>query len=92
MRVGDTRVTLETVIGSFNDGAVPEEIVLQYPALTLTQVYQVIAFYLANQADVDAYMNERALRGEEMKRNLEAQWPKTGLRGRMLARARRQEK
>ena len=34
-RVGETRVTLDTVIGAFLDGAAAEEIVFQYPSLDL---------------------------------------------------------
>lgn len=33
IRVGGTRVRLETVIFAFHEGCIPEEIVSQYPAL-----------------------------------------------------------
>jgi hypothetical protein len=33
VRVGNTRVTLETVIGAFLDGGSAEEIACQYPSL-----------------------------------------------------------
>ena len=33
-----TRVPLETVVAAFTDGATPEEIVCQYPALSLPDV------------------------------------------------------
>ena len=32
-RVGGTRVTFDTVIAAFNDGATPEEIITDYPTL-----------------------------------------------------------
>ena len=44
VRAGGTPVTLDTVVGVFNDGATAEEIVLHYPALRLADVYAVIAF------------------------------------------------
>ncbi|MGA1823409.1 MAG: DUF433 domain-containing protein [bacterium] len=39
LRIGKTRVTLDVVITSFNKGATPEEIVCQFPALKLADVY-----------------------------------------------------
>ena len=33
LRVGNTRVTLDTVLAAFADGATAEEIVQQYPSL-----------------------------------------------------------
>src|SRR5712691_2213406 len=35
LRVGNTRVTLDTVLAAFADGATAEEIVQQYPSLQL---------------------------------------------------------
>jgi len=46
IRVGKTRVTLDTLITAFNDGATAEEIAQQYPAVSLADVYAVIAYYL----------------------------------------------
>ncbi len=42
IRVGGTRVTLDIVIGPFQDGATPKEIVYQYPSLSLADIYAVI--------------------------------------------------
>lgn len=44
IRVGGTRVTLETVIAVFMAGATAEEIVQRYPSLDLGDVYLVICF------------------------------------------------
>ncbi len=46
VRVGRTRVTLDTVVAAFADGATAEEIVQQYPVLSLADVYAVIGYYL----------------------------------------------
>jgi len=53
VRVGNTRVTLDTVIAAFADGATAEEIAQQYPSLYLADVYSVIGYYLRHTADVD---------------------------------------
>lgn len=56
--VGDTRVSLDSVVYDFLDGETPEAIVQDFPALTLEQVYGSITFYLAHRAEIDAYLQE----------------------------------
>jgi len=58
---GYTRVSLDSIVYSFNDGELPETIRHNFPSLTLDQVYGAITFYLAYRADVDANIRE----GEE---------------------------
>jgi len=53
IRVGKTRVTLDTVVYAFQDGATAEEIASQYPSLDLSDVYLVIAYYLKHRAEVE---------------------------------------
>jgi uncharacterized protein (DUF433 family) len=43
IRIGGTRVTLDTLAAAFDAGATAEEIVQQYPSLALADVYSVIA-------------------------------------------------
>jgi len=49
LRVGGTRVTFETVVGAFLDGATAEEIAEQYPVLPLAHVYALPATICANK-------------------------------------------
>jgi uncharacterized protein (DUF433 family) len=86
IRVGGTRVTLETVIDVYNTGATPEEIVQDFPVLHLDDVYAVITYYLRHRQEVDSYMNRRRALAEEIRREVEARFPQTGLRERLLAR------
>lgn len=58
IRVGGTRVTLETIVHAFNEGHTAEEIVSHYPALNLADVYAVISFYLNNRAAVGEYREQ----------------------------------
>ncbi|HUI43202.1 MAG TPA: DUF433 domain-containing protein [Terriglobia bacterium] len=53
-----SRVSLESVICLFLDGASPETLVDEFPTLSLEQVYGAITFYLANRARMDAYLAE----------------------------------
>jgi uncharacterized protein (DUF433 family) len=74
VRVGGTRVTLDTVVAVFNQGATPEEIVFQYPSLQLADVYAVISFYLRHQQDVEVYLKQRQQRSKEIRRQNEAKF------------------
>lgn len=54
--VKETRISLDSVVYAFQKGISPESIVQSFPLLSLEQVYGVIAFYLANRAEIDAYL------------------------------------
>jgi uncharacterized protein (DUF433 family) len=57
-RVGDTRVSLDSLVYLFGEGMSAESMVESYPALTLEQVHGALAFYLANQKEIDTYLAE----------------------------------
>ena len=57
--VAETRVSLDSIVYAFLDGQTAESIAQAFPVLTLEQVYGAIAFYLANRADIDAYLTKR---------------------------------
>jgi uncharacterized protein (DUF433 family) len=88
VRVGRTRVTLDTVIGDYEDGALPEEIVVHYDSLELADVHAVISFYLRHRSEVDAYLAARRQHAVAVRRESETRWPAAGLRERLLARRR----
>ena len=56
MRVGQTRVMLDSVLASFHEGCSAETIAQQYPSLSLEEVYGAIAFSLGHSDIVDAYL------------------------------------
>jgi uncharacterized protein (DUF433 family) len=60
MRVGSTRVMLDSIVASFHQGHSPETIQQQYPALSLEEVYGAIAWYLANQEEAERYFAQQA--------------------------------
>ncbi|MBI3829617.1 MAG: DUF433 domain-containing protein [Planctomycetes bacterium] len=86
VRVGKTRVTLDTVVGAFQEGATAEEIAQQYPSVSLADIYAVIAYYLRRTGEVDAYLNERKKLGDAVRAENEARSDPFGLRARLLAR------
>lgn len=86
LRVGNTCVTLATVVTAFHQGATAETIVQQYPSLALADVYPVIGYYLRHQDDVDAYLAEQQQEADAIRRQNEARFNPAGLRARLLAR------
>src|SRR6266705_3466738 len=60
-RIGQTRVSLDSVVIAYQQGHSPETIHQQYPALTLEEVYGAIAFYLANREDVERYLDQQQI-------------------------------
>ncbi len=56
--VGDTRVSLDSLVYLFREKISAESMVESYPVLTLEQVHGSLAFYLANQAEIDSYLAE----------------------------------
>ena len=91
VRVGGTRVTLDTVVAAFREGATAEEIVYQYPSLNLADVYSVIGYYLQRRADVEAYLRRRQQQRDEVRERNEARFDPRGIRDRLLARRVEQE-
>ena len=86
VRVGGTRVTLDTVVVAFDRGCTPEEIQRQYPSLDLTHVESAIAYYLHHRSEVEGYLEERALQRAEVRREAERRFDPTGIRERLQAR------
>ncbi len=77
--VTGTRISLDSIVYAFRDGASPESIREDFEGMTLAHVYGAIAFYLDHQTEVDAYLlhrkelwNELERRGSEPDRDLQA--------------------
>ncbi len=86
VRVGGTRVTLDTVVAAFEEGATAEEIVQQYPALKLPDVYLVIGYYLRHRAEVEAYLQQQQELADRIYEENKKRLDPDGLRDRLLAR------
>jgi uncharacterized protein (DUF433 family) len=69
-RVGETRVSLDSVIYSYRSGSTAEEIVRDFDTLKLADVHMVLAYYLNHRADVDAYLAQREVEAERIRLEL----------------------
>ena len=57
-RVEGARVSLDSLVYLFREGISAEGMVECYSALSLEQAHGALAFYLANQKEVDGYLAE----------------------------------
>lgn len=64
IRIGRSRVTLESLFAAFANGATPEQIVIDFPTLDLADVYSAIGYVIRNRAAVDEYLATSAAESE----------------------------
>jgi len=86
VRVGGTRVRLDTLVFAFNQGASAEEMLQQYPAVSLPDIYATISYYLQHRDSVDAYIAERRKKHDDVRQINESRTDPAGLRERLLKR------
>jgi uncharacterized protein (DUF433 family) len=85
LRIGQTRVRLDTVITAWRQGESPEQIVENFDVLDLADVYAVISYYLRYRVEVEEYMARNRQEGERVRVEHEQRFPSAGIRERLLA-------
>ena len=87
VRIGKTRVTLDTIIQAFLDGATPEEVSQQYPTVDLADVYSVIGYYLRRRPEIEDYLQREKQQTEKIRIRNESRFDPHGIRERLMARS-----
>lgn len=85
-RVLGTRVPLELVLWSYKQGMRPDEIVACYGTLELADVHAVIAYYLRNTEEMEAYLRETEAAAEQAYAEWQAANPDPGFMERVRTR------
>ena len=89
LRVGNSRVSLDTVIAEYEQGADAEAIVHAYPTLDLADVYAVLAYYLRHQEEGNEYLRKRVLEAASLRQEIESRQPdRAARRARMMGASR----
>jgi uncharacterized protein (DUF433 family) len=66
IRVQGTRVAIDHIIEDYQQGMSPETIAVNYPTVTLEQVFATLTYYLHNKPEVDAYLQRGREHGERL--------------------------
>lgn len=66
--IAGSRISLDSIVYAFLRGASPESFAQSFPLITLEEVYGAMAFYLAHQAEVDAYLRQGKAEFEELRK------------------------
>src|SRR5580700_5534057 len=69
--IPNTRISLDSIVHAFRRGESPETIRQNFELLQLEEVYGAIAYYLANQAEIDDYLMRQNEKWAEGRRNAE---------------------
>ncbi|PSQ95702.1 MAG: hypothetical protein BRD55_08675 [Bacteroidetes bacterium SW_9_63_38] len=71
IRVGETRVLFELVVRQYRQGRTPEEIIREFPTLTLADAYGAVAYYLQHRDQVETYLRKRRQEAHQLRNTLE---------------------
>jgi uncharacterized protein (DUF433 family) len=91
IRVGGTRVTLDSVVAEHENGASPEQIVEDFNSLTLAQVYGALAYYHRHRDEVREYLRRQRVEAEALRREIEARQGPGPTRAELEARLRKKQ-
>ncbi|TGO02936.1 hypothetical protein PN36_15735 [Candidatus Thiomargarita nelsonii] len=58
IRLKGHRIWIDDVVNYYHQGYSPEQIASEFPGLKLEVLYATIAYYLHNQAQIDAYITQ----------------------------------
>jgi len=86
LRVTGSRVTLDSIVHQFKNGATAEQIQEDFPSLTLRDIYSVIAHFLQNTRSVEEYLCEQVRAAGEVRREIEGCIDSGDLRDRLRQR------
>jgi uncharacterized protein (DUF433 family) len=68
LRIAGTGVSVRRIAIWYKLGNTPEEIAAQIPHLTLAQIHAALTYYLANQEQMDAEIQEERAEAERLER------------------------
>ncbi|HEX4954254.1 MAG TPA: DUF433 domain-containing protein [Thermoanaerobaculia bacterium] len=88
IRVGGTRVPLDTVVAAFESGSTPEQIAEDFSSLAVADVYATISYFLRHRDEVTAYLERRQREAAAVRLEIEAHRPSQRLRERLESRLR----
>lgn len=90
IRIGSSRVTIDSLLASYHNGATPEEIAVQFSVLRLEDIYATLAYYLNHRQEFDRYLEQRRQQAQQNREQLTQKHNLSNLRQRLLDRSQRE--
>lgn len=87
LRIGKTRVSLDSVVYDYQHGATAEQIAFDFPTLDLADIHAVIAYYLRHRREVEQYLSDQQREAVEVRKGIESIVANGDIRERLLARS-----
>jgi uncharacterized protein (DUF433 family) len=72
IRIADTRVSLDSVLYQYQQGATAEEIALRLPALRLADIHACLAYFLNHSEQVEEYLHQRHRQASDLQGRISA--------------------
>ena len=72
IRITGSRVSLESILGQYEQGSTAEQIQESFPSLKLADIYAVISYYLNHRGQVDEYLGEQEMKAQSLRDSIEA--------------------
>ena len=66
IRVAGTRVSLDSVLHHYEQGATAEEIALRFPALRLADIHSCLAYYLNHRDQIGEYLKRQRRQADDL--------------------------
>lgn len=92
IRIGKSRVTLDSLLAVYHTGSTPEEIAVQYSVLRLEDIYTAIAYYLNHRQEIDSYLEQRRQKAQQQRSQFVREYNLAHLRQRLSDRYQSQGK
>src|SRR5512135_2748314 len=92
VRVGGTRVTLDTLVSLYEQGLTAEEVQIELPVLNLPDIYAALSYYLTHREALRAYLNDRRAEADQLRAEVIASSGQSLLRDRLMARLQHDER
>ena len=86
IRIGQSRVTLDSLLAAYHNGCTPEEIAIQYSVLSLAEIYAAITYYLTHRQQIDSYLAQRHQVAQQRRQQFAQDHNLVDLRQRLLSR------
>ena len=86
IRVGNSRVSLNSIVYDYMNGATVEQIAFDFPTLDLADIHDVIAYYLRHRGDVEQYLADQKQDAASVRSQIEPIVASGDVRQRLLAR------